>query len=110
MVTRFIENVITLDVDRFKDAAISERTGRAFRHLDDSPGNFEGDFDLFEQIDQYLAVLTQLKAELPEDCFIVQESAEPVCSALSQHTLPSAQNPVDDFWLTPRSGYNYAEY
>ena len=52
MVTRFIENAITLDVDRFKDAAVLERTGRAFRYLHDSPERFEGDFDLFEQIDQ----------------------------------------------------------
>ncbi|RZO16295.1 MAG: LPS biosynthesis choline kinase [Candidatus Thioglobus sp.] len=104
MVTRFIENAITLDVDRFKDAAVLERTGRAFRYLHDSPEHFEGDFDLFEQIDQYLEVLTQLKAELPEGYATVQQSGEAVRNALSRHTLPSApchcdpmvENCIDD--------------
>ena len=57
MVTRFIENAVTLDIDRFKDAAVLERTGRAFRRLHDSPEHFEGDFDLFEQIDLFVPVL-----------------------------------------------------
>ena len=104
MVTRFIENAVTLDIDRFKDAAVLERTGRAFRRLHDSPKYFEGDFNLFEQIDQYLEVVSQLKAELPEGYSSVQESGEAVRNALSQHTLPSApchcdpmvENCIDD--------------
>ena len=104
MVTRFIEKAVTLDIDGFKDAAVLERTGRAFRRLHDSPEHFEGHFDLFEQIDQYLEVLTQLKAELPEGYALVQESGEAVRDALSRHTLPSTpchcdpmvENCIDD--------------
>ena len=95
MVTRYIENAITLDIERFKNSAVLERTGRAFRRLHDSPKPFEGDFNLFEQIDQYLEVVSQLKAQLPEGYSSVQESGEAVRNALSRHSLTSAHYHCD---------------
>ncbi len=57
MVTRFIENAVTLDIERLKDSEVLKRTGQAFKQLHDSPELFDGEFELFNQIDQYLEVI-----------------------------------------------------
>ena len=75
MVTRFIDNAVTMDIDKFKDAGALERTGQAFRKLHQSPDLFEGEFELFNQIDQYLEVLKKLGASLPDGYSEVQKSA-----------------------------------
>ena len=104
MVTRYIENAVTLDVEKFKDKGVLQRAGRAFRQLHDSPQLFEGEFELFEQIDQYLAVLNQLNADLPDGYSDVHDSAKSVRAALSSHPLPKrpchcdpmVENCIDD--------------
>ncbi|MBT6893640.1 MAG: phosphotransferase, partial [Gammaproteobacteria bacterium] len=104
MVTRYIENAVTLNVEKFKDKGVLQRAGRAFRQLHDSPQLFEGEFELFEQIDQYLAVLNQLNADLPDGYSDVHDSAKSVRAALSSHPLPKrpchcdpmVENCIDD--------------
>ena len=104
MVTRYIENAVTLDIEKFKDKGVLERAGRAFRQLHDSPQLFEGEFELFEQIDQYLAILNQLNAELPDGYSDVHDNAKSVRAALSSHPLPKqpchcdpmVENCIDD--------------
>jgi thiamine kinase-like enzyme len=104
MVTRYIENAITLDIDKFKDKGVLERAGRAFRRLHDSPQQFVGEFELFAQIDQYLAVLDQLNADLPDGYSNVHDNAKTVRAALSSHPLPKrpchcdpmVENCIDD--------------
>ena len=49
MVTRFIDNAVTMDIDKFKDAGALERTGQAFRKLHQSPDLFEGSVVDFSQ-------------------------------------------------------------
>lgn len=104
MVTRFIDNAFTMDIDKFKDTGALKRAGQAFRKLHQSPDLFEGEFELFNQIDQYLEVLKKLDARLPDGYSEVQKSAEQVRAALSRHTLPTAachcdpmvENCIDD--------------
>ena len=88
MVTRFIENAVTLSIEKFKEPDVLRRAGCAFRQLHDSPELFDGEFELFNQIDQYLGVLDKLKAPLPDGYSAVQQSAQAVRDALARHSLP----------------------
>ena len=88
MVTRFIENAVTLDIERLKDSEVLKRTGQAFKQLHDSPELFDGEFELFNQIDQYLEVIKGLGADLPDGYSEVQKNAEAVRAALGMHPLP----------------------
>ena len=89
MICRYIDNARTMDIEAFRNLDAVRRTGRAFRQLHDCGEEFQGRFELFEQVDQYLAVLKDLNAELPEGFSEVQQDAEAVRDALSQHDLPS---------------------
>ena len=88
MICKYIDNAITLDIDTLRDINVVQRTGRAFRKLHDCGKEFKGKFDLFEQIDQYLEVVSKLEAKLPEGYKDVQKASEQVRAALSAHTLP----------------------
>ncbi|MDH3693062.1 MAG: phosphotransferase [Gammaproteobacteria bacterium] len=90
MICRYIESSVTMDQEKFCDLDAIRRTGRAFRQLHDCGEKFKGDFELFQQIDQYLGVVKDLGAALPEGYEVVQKDAEKVRSALSAHVLPSA--------------------
>jgi len=90
MICRYIDNAVTLDINELRDLEVVKRTGRAFRELHSCGTDFKGRFELFEQIDQYLKVLQDLKAELPDGYQEVQKDAEEVRAALSLHTLPAA--------------------
>ena len=104
MICRYIENSATMDIERFKDLEALKRTGLAFRQLHDCGQKFSGQFELFDQIDQYLAVLNKLDAELPDGYEAVQKDAEQVREALGAHDLPNTpchcdpmvENCIDD--------------
>lgn len=104
MICRYISRAVTMDIDKFRELDALRRTGQAFRQLHDCGNDFKGRFDLFEQIDQYLAVLKDLNAELPDGYTEVQKDAEQVREALSMHELPSkpchcdpmVENCIDD--------------
>ena len=89
MVSRYIDNGTTLDIAAFKDEAVLNRTGHAFRQLHDCGQEFSGQFELFQQIDQYLSVLNDLGAELPSGYAEVQKDAEKLRTALTSHPLPN---------------------
>jgi len=88
MICRYIDNAVTLDIDTLRDIGVVQRTGRAFRKLHDCGQEFQGNFDLFEQIDQYLDVINKLDAKLPDGYEQVQQEAEQVRAALTAHSLP----------------------
>lgn len=88
MICRYIDNAVTLDTAGFSDPAVLARTGLAFRKLHDCGRQFSGQFELFEQIDAYLKVLSDLGAELPPGYSEVQAEAEKVRVALGSHSLP----------------------
>ena len=90
MISRYIEGAITLDIPGFRNPEVLKRTGQAFRALHNCGQNFIGQFELFDQIDQYLSVLKELNAELPDGYSEVQRDAERVRDALSKFQLPNA--------------------
>jgi thiamine kinase-like enzyme len=89
MICRYIENSVTLDIAGLRDSGALERTGKAFRKLHECGTDFQGQFELFQQVDQYLNVLQDLGADLPAGYTEVQKDAEQVRSALSAHNLPN---------------------
>ncbi len=104
MISRYIEHSVTMDIERFRDPGALARSGKAFRRLHDCGKPFQGQFELFEQIDRYLAVVKDLGAELPPGYTPVQRDAERVRTALAAHALPSrpchcdpmVENCIDD--------------
>ena len=104
MISRYIDNAITLNIGALKDIQVLRRTGRAFRQLHECDQPFLGQFELFQQIDQYLAVARNLGAALPDGYQSVLADSEKVRSALSRHVLPNkpchcdpmVENCIDD--------------
>ncbi len=90
MICRYIENSVTLNIELLKNMEAIKRTGKAFRKLHDYEKKFATQFELFEQIDQYLAVLKTLDADLPDGYSEVQKEAEQVRKALGKFELPNA--------------------
>ena len=89
MISRYIDKAVTMDIPGFRDIEVLKRTGIAFRTLHECGQPFLGQFELFDQIDQYLSVLDDLGAELPPGYSEVQKDAEQVRTALSKHELPN---------------------
>jgi thiamine kinase-like enzyme len=104
MLCRYIDNAVTMDIEGLRNLDALRRTGQSFRQLHDCGRDFQGQFELFQQVDQYLAVLRELGAELPDGYSEVQKDAEQVRSALSMHPLPNkpchcdpmVENCIDD--------------
>lgn len=104
MICRYIDNAVTMDIEGLRNPDALRRTGQSFRQLHDCGRDFRGQFELFQQVDQYLAVLRELGADLPEGYSEVQKDAERVRAALSMHPLPNkpchcdpmVENCVDD--------------
>ena len=90
MLCRYVEGSVTLDEAGFKDLGAVARAGAAFRELHDSPQPFEGRFELFHMIDDYLGHIARLGAALPDGYDDVRQEADAVRDALGRHDLPSA--------------------
>lgn len=91
MVTRLIDNAVTMSPEKFKSiAGASARAGEVFRKLHTSGAKFNFRFELFNMIDDYLKVLSAKEAELPAGYHDVVREAEAVRAALNAHPLPIA--------------------
>jgi len=90
MVSRYVEGSVTLDAAGFKDLGAVARAGVAFKRLHDCKTPFETRFDLFEKIDEYLALVAKMGAPVPDGYAEVQAEAEAVRAALESHNLPLA--------------------
>lgn len=90
MLCRYIHDSVTMDIERFRDLGAVRRAGRAFNQLHTCGDRFNGQFELFEQIDQYLGVIRDLGATVPDGYDAVHKEAEQVREALAAHQLPSA--------------------
>ena len=88
MLTRYVEGAVTMTPAGFRDLGSVRRAGEAFRRLHDCGQLFTGRFELFAQVDSYLAVVRKLGADLPEGYAEVQAEAEAVREALGRHELP----------------------
>jgi thiamine kinase-like enzyme len=86
MMTRYVDGSTTMSAERFRETAGAvERAGVAFRQLHDKSKPFAFRFELFAMIDDYLKLLAQLGAELPEGYHEVVAEAGAVRTALAAH-------------------------
>lgn len=90
MLCRYIDDSVTMDTQRFNDHASVARAARAFRQLHQCGRAFESRFELFEQIDNYLGVVKNLSAPIPDGYEEIHEQAAAVRTALFAHDLPIA--------------------
>ena len=90
MLCRYVENSVTMSPEGFKDIGAVERAGHAFRRLHTCGHAFRTRFELFEQIDNYLAVVKKLGAPIPDGYAEVQQESKAVRDALGLHELPLA--------------------
>lgn len=102
MLCAFIESA-TMDAARFRDLGAVGRAARAFRRMHRWPEPFESRFDLFQKMDEYLALLRKLEAPVPEGYEQAQAEAGAVRAALGRnpaalapcHCDPLAENFLD---------------
>jgi thiamine kinase-like enzyme len=91
MLTRFLEGAVTLSGPLLRERPDSvRRAGAAFRRLHASGQRFAFRFELFAMIENYLKVLADLGAELPEGYHDVVAEAGTVREALAVHPWPLA--------------------
>ncbi len=105
MLTRHIDDAVTMTADGFGERnGAAARAGLALRRMHQWPEAFEFRFELFAMIDDYLRILDERKAELPDGYGDVVESAQPVRAALRRHPVrlapchcdPLCENFLDD--------------
>jgi thiamine kinase-like enzyme len=102
MLCRYIESA-TMNAERFGDLGAVARAARAFRRMHEWTEAFESRFDLFQKMDEYLALLRDLKAPVPEGYARAQAEAAAVRTALARnpaqlapcHCDPLAENFLD---------------
>jgi thiamine kinase-like enzyme len=91
MVTRFIDQGVTMSPENFKSRDGSpRRAGEAFKKLHSSRAKFNFRFELFAMIDDYLKILATKDISLPDGYAEVVKEAESVRRALAAHKLPLA--------------------
>jgi hypothetical protein len=66
MLSRHVDDARTISAAAFKDLARVERAARALRRMHRFPEPFAGRFDVFAQIDEYLALLRRNDARIPD--------------------------------------------
>ena len=67
MISRCIENIVTLSPELFKQRpGAIERTAKCLRQLHQSDVKFDFEFDLFSVIENYLQILKTKNIDLPE--------------------------------------------
>lgn len=105
MISRYIDPSITMTPELFKSRTGSPgRAGAGLRNLHQSGETFEFRFELFTMIDEYLKILADKKAQLPEGYADIVRAAEPVKQALAAHPAalapchcdPLCENFLDD--------------
>ncbi|WP_374383695.1 phosphotransferase [Dongia sp.] len=84
----FIEGAQTMNVERFKDLGSVRRSAEALRKVHGSGKSFLNRFELFQMIDEYLAILEKKSAPLPDGYHDVKREAESVRKALGARPLP----------------------
>jgi thiamine kinase-like enzyme len=103
MLARYVAGAKTMNASAFKDLARVERAARTFRQMHRFPQPFAGRFDVFAQIDDYLALLRRNQARIPEGYDELHKEADAARRALADkpaplascHNDPLAENFID---------------
>jgi thiamine kinase-like enzyme len=90
LLARYIDGAKTMSQSAFKDLARVERAARTFRRMHRHPQPFAGRFDVFAQIDEYLALLRRNDARIPEDYDALHKEADAARHALAHNPAPLA--------------------
>ena len=101
MLCRFVES-LTMSAASFEDLARVERAARAFKRMHDCATPFANRFDVFRQIDDYLALLRRNRARIPEGYDRLQQAAEGARAALAAHPArlaPCHNDPLAENFL-----------
>lgn len=85
MLAEYIPDAATMNTERFKDLGACRRAALAFRQMHRCGQDFRTVFDVFEKMDEYLALLAELKAPVPEGYEDVKRESDVVRKALSAH-------------------------
>jgi thiamine kinase-like enzyme len=102
MVCAYVE-AATMTAELFRDLGAVARAARAFRRMHEWPEPFRTRFDLFQKMDEYLALLRKRDARVPDGYEQAQREAEAVRKALERrpaalapcHCDPLAENFLD---------------
>jgi thiamine kinase-like enzyme len=103
MLSRYVDDARTMSAAAFEDLALVERAARAFRRMHRHPEAFAGRFDVFAQIDEYLALLRRNDARIPDGYDALHKEADGARKALAGapaplapcHNDPLAENFID---------------
>jgi thiamine kinase-like enzyme len=90
MLARYVEGATTMSESAFQDLARVERAARTFRQMHEFPQAFAGRFDVFAQIDDYLALLRGNQARIPEGYDGLHKEADAARRALADNPAPLA--------------------
>ena len=105
MISRCIENIVTMTPDLFQARNGSPaRAGQVLKKLHASNKKFAYRFELFQMIDEYLKVLATKDIDLPSGYADIVKAAEPIKLALLSHPVdlapchndPLCENFLDD--------------
>ncbi len=103
LLTRHIDDIVTMTPAAFAARPGSPaRAGRALRRMHDWHEAFEFRFELFAMIDDYLKILAERNAELPDGYPEVVDAAQPVRAALERNPVklaPCHCDPLCEYFL-----------
>lgn len=85
MLADYVPDADTMNARRFQDTSACRRAALAFRQLHTCGKDFQTVFDVFEKMDEYLALLADLKAAVPDGYEDVKREADSVRKALAAH-------------------------
>lgn len=88
MLTRYLEHSQTMTARLFTQPHALTRAGQVLARLHACGPVFRGRFELFDQIERYLAVLQQRCAAIPDGFAAAHTSARQVQQALQRHPVP----------------------
>ena len=102
MLCRYVD-AVTMSPESFREPPRVERAARALRRMHDCATPFANRFDVFAQIDEYLALLRRRRARIPDGYDRLLQEAERARAALAAaparlapcHNDPLAENFLD---------------
>lgn len=85
MLADYIPDAATMNAERFEDTGACRRAALAFRQMHNCGMDFRTVFDVFEKMDEYLTLLAELKAPVPDGYEAVKREADSARRALAAH-------------------------